>query len=141
MPTPVNSERSATVLADEQFNSDQEFDRLLGNLLITGVAVAALVVLSGAIIYLTRHGAQHPDYQSFHGEAESFRTVSGILKSATEWSGRGLIQLGLLLLIATPVARVGFSLLVFLRQRDLLYCAFTLIVLAVLLFSLAGHRL
>jgi uncharacterized membrane protein len=141
MPIPVNSERSGTAPADQQFNSDQEFDRLLGNLLITGVAVAALVVLAGGITYLVRHGAQYPDYKNFRGEPDSFRTVSGILKSATEWSGRGLIQLGLLLLIATPVARVAFSLLVFLRQRDFLYCACTLIVLAVLLFSLAGHHL
>jgi len=141
MPTPVNSERSIAASADRQFNSDQEFDRLLGNLLITGVVLAALVVLTGGITYLVRHGAQHPNYKSFHGEPDSFRTVSGVVRSATEWSGRGLIQLGLLLLIATPVARVAFSLLVFLRQRDFLYCVFTLIVLGVLLFSLAGHHL
>jgi uncharacterized membrane protein len=51
-------------------------------------------------------------------------------------SGRGWIQLGLLLLIATPVARVAFSVYAFARQRDFLYVGVTLIVLTVLLFGL-----
>ena len=50
--------------------------------------------------------------------------------------GRGIIQLGLLLLIATPVARVVFSVIGFVRQRDFVYVVLTLIVLAVLLYSL-----
>ena len=125
---------------DQQSKSEQDFDRLLGNLLIAGVTAAALVVLAGGITYVIRHDAQHPDYSVFHGEPPGLRTVRGILGSASEWSGRGLIQLGLLLLIATPLARVAFSLLVFVRQRDLLYSAVTLIVLGVLLFSLIGYR-
>jgi uncharacterized membrane protein len=51
---------------------------------------------------------------------------------------RGLIQLGLLLLIATPVARVAFSVLAFAEQRDWLYVSITLVVLAVLVYSLAS---
>jgi uncharacterized membrane protein len=46
------------------------------------------------------------------------------------------VQLGVLLLIATPVARVAFSALAFARQRDYTYVALTLFVLAVLLCSL-----
>ena len=141
MLLPVNSDASFGLAATRQLENDQKLDHILGNLLIAGVALSALVVVTGAVIYLFRHAAQHPEYGVFHGEPASFRTVRGILKSSSEWSGRGLVQLGLLLLIATPVARVAFSLLAFLRQRDLLYCAFTLIVLGVLLFSLMGHRL
>jgi len=140
MRSPANSDMRLETPSDRQAESDQQLDFFLGNLLITGVALSALVVLAGAITYLIRHGSQQPDYRFFHGEPDSFRTVSGILRSATEWSGRGLIQLGLLVLIATPVARVAFSLIAFLRQRDLLYSAFTLIVLGVLLFSLIGRH-
>jgi uncharacterized membrane protein len=46
-----------------------------------------------------------------------------------------IIQLGILLLIATPVARVAFALVAFAIERDRLYVAVSLIVLAVLLFS------
>lgn len=130
----------AVNLGDPQHEAEQRFEQLIGNLLIAGVATAALVVLAGGITYLIRRGGQHPGYSIFQGEPVDFRTVRGIFESSKEWSGRGLIQLGLMLLIATPVARVTLSLIVFLRQKDGLYAVFTLIVLGVLLFSLAGHR-
>ena len=50
----------------------------------------------------------------------------------------GLIQLGLLLLVATPVARVVFSVFAFARQHDLTYVVLTMMVLAVLIYSLVG---
>jgi uncharacterized membrane protein len=49
-----------------------------------------------------------------------------------------VIQLGLLLLIATSIARVGFSVFAFAIERDRLYAAITLVVLAVLFASLFG---
>ena len=49
--------------------------------------------------------------------------------------GSGIIQMGLLLLIATPVARVVFSVFAFAVQRDSLYVAVTLVVLVVLALS------
>ena len=52
------------------------------------------------------------------------------------WHSRGLIQFGLLLLIAVPVARVAFSVVAFALQRDRTYVVVTLIVLAVLLYGL-----
>ena len=66
------------------------------------------------------------------------RTISGILHEALVLSGRGLIQLGLLILIATPIARVAFSFFAFLYQRDWLYVVVTLMVLGLLLYSLVG---
>ena len=64
-----------------------------------------------------------------------------IVRNAMDLSGRGIIQLGLLFLIATPVARVVFSIWGFAEERDRMYVVFTVIVLAVLLFSLAGGHL
>ena len=51
-----------------------------------------------------------------------------------------MIQFGLLLSIATPVARVAFSVVAFALQRDWLYIVVTLIVLAVLTYSLAARH-
>jgi uncharacterized membrane protein len=72
------------------------------------------------------------------GEPTDLRTVSGIVEDALAFQGRGLIQLGLLLLIATPIARVAFSVAAFAVQGDWLYVVVTLIVLAVLMYSLTG---
>ena len=44
--------------------------------------------------------------------------------------------MGLLLLIATPVARVAFSVAAFAEQRDRLYVVVTSIVLLLLIYSL-----
>ena len=60
------------------------------------------------------------------------------MSAALSRDGGGIIQLGILLLIATPVARVVFSVFAFSIQRDWLYTLVTLIVLAVLVFSLAA---
>jgi uncharacterized membrane protein len=48
----------------------------------------------------------------------------------------GLAQLGLLVLVATPVVRVGASVAAFALEGDRLYAAITLVVLAILLTSL-----
>jgi uncharacterized membrane protein len=76
----------------------------------------------------------------FHGEPSEMRSLSGIIHSSLTWHGRGIIQLGLVLLIATPVARVAFSIWGFAEEGDHMYTTFTVIVLAILLYSLLGTR-
>jgi uncharacterized membrane protein len=111
---------------------------ILGNLLRTGVLLSAAVVLAGGGIYLARHAHEPANYRVFRGEPTDFRTIPGVVNSVMHGRGRGLIQLGLLLLIATPIARVSFSVVGFALERDRMYVIFTLIVLAILLFSLLG---
>ncbi len=118
--------------------TDQRVEVIIGNLLRTGVTISAVIVLVGASIYLTRHGLASADYHVFQGEPNDLRTVHGIFERSIHFSGRGIIQLGLLLLIATPVARVAFAIYGFAAEGDRLYVGFTIIVLAVLLYSLIG---
>ncbi len=118
--------------------SDARLAQWIGNLLRLGVATAASVVLVGGAVYLARHGLEAPSYHAFRGEPSQLRTLGGILGEALGLRGRGIIQLGLLLLIATPIARVAFAALGFALERDRVYVVVSLIVLATLLFSLAG---
>jgi uncharacterized membrane protein len=118
--------------------TDADVDRVLGRVLQIGVVVSAAIVLCGALIYLSKRVDLAPDYRVFRGEPADLRSVAGILADARAWSGRGLIQLGLLVLIATPIARVVFSVIGFIRQRDWLYVGITVIVLVLLTFSLTG---
>ena len=121
--------------------SDQRLDVVVGNLLRTGVLTAAAVVLVGGIIFLLRHGLAAPDVKAFHGEPSELRSVGGIIAGVLAGHGRGLIQLGLLLLIATPVARVVLLAFGFALQRDRLYAIVSVVVLTVLLYGLFGGRL
>lgn len=117
--------------------TDEQVEQMVGNLLRAGVLLAAAVVLAGAVVYLARHGGEpRPDLGKFEIEEEDLREPLGIVRNALALRGRGLIQLGLLLLIATPVARVVLSVIAFARQRDRLYVGMTLLVLAVLVYSL-----
>src|SRR6202790_1705351 len=118
--------------------SDQRIDLIMSRLLRTGVLLSAMFVLAGGALYLLRHPAPVTDYHHFQGEPAEFRTRPGILHEALAGPGRGLIQLGLLILIATPIARVAFSLLAFLYQRDWTYVLVTLVVLGILFYSLLG---
>jgi uncharacterized membrane protein len=118
--------------------TDKRIESVVGNLLRTGVFLSAFVVFCGAIFYLVRHGHSPVDYRVFQSEPLELRTVRGILRGAMDLHGRGIIQLGLLLLIATPVARVAFCIFGFAAERDRLYVVFTAVVLAILIFSLIG---
>jgi uncharacterized membrane protein len=117
---------------------DERVEQVMGNLLRGGVIVAATVVFVGGFFYLWHNGSALPHYRVFRGEPADLRTISGIVAGAIELGSRALIQLGLLLLVATPVARVVFSVFAFARERDRTYVALTSIVLAVLFYSLFG---
>lgn len=118
--------------------TDQKVEVIIGNLLRVGVLLAAAVVVIGAAIYLVRHGGEPADYRVFHEQPADLRHTSGILQDVAALSGRGIIQLGLVLLIATPIARVAFSSVAFGLEKDRMYVGFTLLVLGILLYSAIG---
>jgi len=118
--------------------NDRKVEDIIGNLLRAGVVFSATVVLLGAIIYLLRHGSSPANYRVFQGEPSELRQPRGIIHGAFAFSSRGIIQLGLLFLIATPVLRVAFSVFAFALEKDRMYVVFTLIVLSVLIYSVIG---
>lgn len=121
--------------------TDKRIENILGNLLRAGVGLSAAIVFCGGAIYLFRHGRTLANYRVFEGEPSDLHSLHGIVRDATALSGRGIIQLGLLFLIATPIARVIFSIWAFAAERDRMYVVFTLIVLAILVFSLVGSQM
>lgn len=118
--------------------SDQRIEQTVGNLLRVGLSIATAVVAVGGAIYLANHGSELPEYRIFHGEPPDLRGIPGIVALTLDWRGRGIIQLGLLILLATPVARVAFSIVAFALQRDWFYVGVTAVVLGVLLYSIIG---
>jgi uncharacterized membrane protein len=113
-------------------------DSIIAIILQAGVVLAALIVLTGGGLYLDRYGSEFPDFRVFRGEPSDLRSLTGIIADTISFRSRGIIQMGLIVLIATPVMRGAFCLFAFLLQRDRLYISVTLIVLSLLLVSLAG---
>ena len=118
--------------------TDQKAEQEIGTLLRAGVLTAAAVVLAGGLAYLFQHGGEEglTTLREFHEEPSPLRNLTGIVQQTITLHSRGLIQLGLVLLIATPVARVALSVFLFAGQRDWRYFLITLFVLTVLLYSL-----
>jgi uncharacterized membrane protein len=119
---------------------DADIDRMMGRLLQTGVLLAGMVVLSGGILYLFRHGGEVPDYRHFHGVLPALKTGSGVLRGLAALQARAVIQFGVLLMIATPVMRVVFAVAAFAVERDWLYTLISAIVLGLLMYGIFGSR-
>jgi len=113
-------------------------ETVIANLLRGGVALSAAVVIAGGALYLLRHGAERPDYGVFRGEPAELRSLGGIIGNILSFHSKGVIELGVPLLLGTPVARVAISVRGFLRERDYEYVAISLMVLLILLFTIFG---
>jgi len=110
--------------------TDERFATMIGNLLRTGVGLSAALAFSGGIWHLAESGRGIAHYSRFAA------TVRGPGALAHLPGPQALILAGLLVLIATPVARVAFSLVAFVLERDRVYTVCTVLVLAVLLYSI-----
>ena len=113
----------------------QSIEATLGGLLRAGVIISSGTILLGGILNLLRHGNEPVTWEQFHGEPAALRTLSGIAEAAMAAQGKGIIQFGLILLIAVPVLRVAVSIIVFILERDFLFAALALTVLAILTYS------
>ena len=118
--------------------TDQRLEIIISVLLRTGVIVAAVVVFLGGVCFLSKHADEQSEYHVFHGAPQAYRSISGVVHTAGPSNCRAIIQLGLLLLILTPIARVAFSLAGFALERDGVYVGLTFVVLAILIYSFAA---
>jgi uncharacterized membrane protein len=118
--------------------TDERFERWIAVLLRGGVLTAASIVLVGGTINLLHHGDVATAYHVFHGEPPAYTSGPNIVAAAARGNWLAVIQLGLLVLIATPVARVALAVGAFFAEKDWIYVGITVLVLAILLYSLLG---
>ncbi len=118
--------------------TDYDMQQLIGQVLRYGVLISGVVAIIGGGWYLYQQGSGIPDYKTFHGEGEGYTSLTGIIKGLRNGSASEIIQLGVVILIATPIVRIGFSLVAFAFEKDKLYVLITLIVLSIILFSTFG---
>jgi uncharacterized membrane protein len=114
---------------------DRRMEMVMGRLLQVGVLLASFVMLIGGILYIRAHHGEMPDYRVFSSEPQRLRHFAGVTGGIKVGDPAAIIQLAVMLLIATPVARVAFALIAFLTERDKLYIVISSAVLAVLLYG------
>src|SRR6185312_640082 len=116
--------------------TEEEIDRRMGRLLKARVFIAAGVMLAGGIVYLFVERQPPPDYTEFHSDAAVLGSISHIFRLALRGNAAAIIQIGTLLMIATPVARVAFAAYAYLRSHDRMYVVISSIVLVLLLYGI-----
>jgi uncharacterized membrane protein len=121
------------------FLADKDVQVILGTLLRVGVIASMTVVFLGGLIYLISEHGNVVDYREFNAGKSGMLSVAAVYLGVMHGDGAAIIQLGTLLLIFTPVARVVFSIFSFLIERDYLYVLIGSIVLVVILISLSNR--
>ena len=123
-------------MKNERKISDVDIESVMGRLLITGVIISGALILFGGVYYLLEKGLSIPHYKTFVGEPSHLRSVKQIFKGVIHFDSLSIIQLGLLLLIATPISRVIFSVIGFFFEKDYLYVTISFIVLIIIAYSI-----
>jgi uncharacterized membrane protein len=114
-------------------------DTAISRLLRGGVLLSISVILVGLALSFIHH----PQYVSSKTDLVHLtdagtvypHTLGDVFTRVRNARGQAIVMVGLLLLIATPVARVGFSIVAFAIERDRLYVLITAAVLTLLLVS------
>jgi len=114
---------------------------VIGKVLRYGVILAGAIVVLGVVGLAASNGASDTaSYLSYNPSAVPHDgidvSLSGLLHGLATFAPFSLIELGVIVLIATPVARVLISVFLFAAERDRLYVLITAVVLALLLFSM-----
>jgi uncharacterized membrane protein len=117
--------------------TDKQLESAIADMRRFGVLLASIVVIVGGGMYLRHPSMALPDYAHFHVTPMSPRTVAGVLRGVLQFDPNSVIELGILILIATPVARVIFCIIGFSRQRDGLYIGVSTTALIILTYSLS----
>ncbi|MGB3327389.1 MAG: DUF1634 domain-containing protein [Thermomicrobiales bacterium] len=108
-----------------------------------GVTIAAIVILFGVILYVIQGSSGAGHLQSMDdlkpGQKNTIDVSwSSIWNGLKDFQSIAIIQVGLLILLLTPVTRVALTLLLFLQDRDRIFAVITATVLAILLLGFFG---
>lgn len=118
---------------------DKDISRIIGNILRWGVYLSLSIAFIGGLIYLWGKGGAYSQVQHqlfVEKDANLIELLSATFKGVSNGLGGSIIELGILLLMATPLARVVFSLVAFYLEKDKLYVFITLMVLLIIFTSI-----
>lgn len=135
---------AVVTLPQPTLGSAAQMEKLIGVALLVGVLLSAIIVSFGGVVYVWRHSGSTVHYRVFRGEPSDLRNLEGIAADVETFSGRGIIQIGLMLLVGLQLMRVVLTGALFLISRDKLYIVISTIVLGLLLYgifweSAGGH--
>jgi uncharacterized membrane protein len=119
---------------------DKDMQAIIGWILRVGIITSMAIVVVGGILYIYHNGYSITDYRAFKKVPDFISDPAGVFDGLLAFNGQAIIQLGIILLIATPVLRVAFAAIGFLVEKDYLYTLISVIVLLIIVGSMiTGH--
>lgn len=115
--------------------TDIDLNRSVGNLLRLGVILSVITSLIGFIKLFTEGFKMPKKYTSLNMGSSSEKIWGQFWDSLCKGEGMAIIQLGILLLIFTPLMRIIFALIGYSKEKDYLYVVISSIVLAIMAVS------
>jgi uncharacterized membrane protein len=115
---------------------DTDIQSLIGQVLRIGMIASMSIVFFGGVLFIYRHGHSIPDYKVFKGIPPFLQNTGSLLHAAFSFKGQAIIQLGIILLVATPILRVIFSTIGFMLEKDYLYVGISSLVLLIIFASM-----
>jgi uncharacterized membrane protein len=106
----------------------EEVEATISNLLRIGVLLSAAIILIGLVMFLITGKSGYPGNYFPSNPVE-------IIKGLVLAKPYAIILTGLIILVFTPVFRVGVSIIVFAKEKDYLYVKITSVVFVILLIS------
>ena len=120
--------------------TDKEMEVSIAEMLRFGVSLSAVFVFLGGVLYLRRPWLAAPNDEHFVAGTESIRGIDAVLRGAIHLDAKSVIDLGILVLIATPIVRVVFCIVGFARQKSRVYVLISTSVFAILIYSFIQGR-
>lgn len=121
--------------------SGRDPELIVSYVLRVGVYSSAALLIVGIILYLISVLGQGSDWRTTIndvGQHSQRYRPDQLLAALSRFEPLAIIELGVIVLVLTPIVRVATTVLIFVRERDRLYVGITLVVLAVLLLGWLG---
>lgn len=119
-----------------KFWEERDVELYIGKLLRYGVILSSIITITGGIIYISQHPDQQLNFKTFVGAPNYLRELTTLLPAVIKFDGMAIIQLGVAVLIATPILRIAFSIVAFAIEKDRMYIVITCIVLAIIVSNM-----
>jgi len=117
---PVEAEQS-----EHGVDMIHRLDRMVSRVLAVGLVIAVVLMLTGAVLALAGRGPSPSPELS----------VSDLPRELAALEPEGFLTLGLLVLLATPIARVLALVVGFARAKSRIFCYMSVAVLGILALS------
>ncbi|KFF00246.1 membrane protein [Chryseobacterium formosense] len=115
--------------------TDIDLNRSVGNLLRLGVILSVITSLIGFIKLFTEGFKMPRKYTMLDMGTSSEKVWGHFWDTLCKGEGMAIIQLGILMLIFTPLMRIIFALIGYLKEKDYVYVVISSIVLAIMAVS------